>query len=71
MAKQSGKSDGSVRFAVGDPRRVLYMASLANSKESSDPQFLKIIQEVSLIACMRKLLLMIHDMVRNQQPWDH
>ncbi len=79
MAKQSGKSDGKrpVRGGRSTVRRVLYMASLVGTQKNPVIRnfYLKLIQKgkpkkLALIACMRKLLLMIHDMVRNQQPWD-
>ncbi len=79
MAKQSGKSDGKrpVRGGRSTVRRVLYMASLVGTQKNPVIRnfYLKLVQKgkpkkLALIACMRKLLLMIHDMVRNQQAWD-
>ncbi len=79
MAKQSGKSDGKrpVRGGRSTVRRVLYMASLVGTQKNPVIRnfYLRLIQKgkpkkLALIACMRKLLLMIHDMVRNQQQWD-
>lgn len=79
MAKQSGKSDGKrpVRGGRSTVRRVLYMASLVGTQKNPVIRnfYLRLIQKgkpkkLALIACMRKLLLMIHDMVRNQQKWD-
>jgi transposase len=79
MAKQSGKSDGKrpVRGGRSTVRRVLYMAALVGTQKNPVIRkfYLKLLQKgkpkkLALIACMRKLLLMIHDMVRNQQKWD-
>ena len=58
-------------------RRSLYMAALVATKRN--PVIAKFYQQLlqrgkpkklALIACMRKLLLMIHDMVRNGEMWD-
>lgn len=79
MANQSGDRD-SKRTARGGRvvvRRSLYMATLVATKHN--PVIASFYQrllkrgkpkKLALIACMRKLLLMIHDMVRNEQAWD-
>lgn len=79
MANQSGKSDRKrkVRGGRSTVRRVLYMATLVGTRKNPVIRkfYLKLLQKgkpkkVALIACMRKLLLLIHNMVRNQQMWD-
>lgn len=79
LAKQSGKSDGKrpVRGGRATVRRVLYMAALVGTQKNPVIRkfYLKLLErgkskKVALIACMRKLLLIIHDMVRRQQKWD-
>ena len=79
MAKQSGERDGKRRTRGGrvTVRRALYMAALVATKRN--PVIAKFYQrllqrgkpkKLALIACMRKLLLIIHDMVRNGEMWD-
>jgi len=79
LAKQSGETDGKRRTRGGrvTVRRALYMAALVATKHN--PVIAKFYQrllqrgkpkKLALIACMRKLLLIIHDMVRNGQMWD-
>ena len=79
LTKISGKFDGKrpVRGGRSTVRRVLYMASLVGTQKNPVIRqfYLKLLQKgkpkkLALIACMRKLLLMIHDMVRSQQKWD-
>lgn len=79
LAKQSGQSDGKrqARGGRSTVRRVLYMAALVGTQKNPVIRkfYLKLLQKgkpkkLALIACMRKLLLMIHDMVRHQQKWD-
>jgi transposase len=79
LAKQSGQTEGKRRARGGRPtvRRALYMATLAATKSNPVIRkfYLRLLQrgkpkKLALIACMRKLLLMIHDMVRNEQVWD-
>lgn len=79
MAKQSGESDGKRRARGGRAtvRRALYMATLVATKSNPviSKFYLRLIQKgkpkkLALIACMRKLLLMVHDMVRNGEMWD-
>ncbi len=79
MAKQSGETEGKRRARGGrvTVRRALYMAALAATK--CNPVIAKFYQrllqrgkpkKLALIACMRKLLLIIHDMVRNGEMWN-
>lgn len=79
MTQQSGEMDGKRRARGGRVvvRRALYMAALVGTK--CNPVIAKFYQKLlqrgkpkklALIACMRKLLLLIHDMVRNGQMWD-
>lgn len=79
MAKQSGQSDGKrpVRGGRSSVRRVLYMATLVGTQKNPVIRkfYLKLLQKgkpkkLALVACMRKLLLMLSDMVRNQETWD-
>jgi transposase len=79
LAKQSGLTDGKRRVRGGRAtvRRALYMAALVATKCNPVIRkfYLRLLQKgkpkkLALIACMRKLLLMIHDMVRNEQMWD-
>jgi transposase len=79
LVKQSGNSEGKRKARGGRAtvRRPLYMATLAATIKNPVIRafYLKLIQkgkphQVAMIACMRKLLLMIHDMVRNEQMWD-
>lgn len=79
LAKQSGQSDGKRRARGGRAtvRRALYMAALVATKSNPviSKYYLRLIQrgkpkKLALIACMRKLLLILHDMVRNEQMWD-
>lgn len=78
MAKQSGETDGKRRTRGGrvSVRRALYMAALVATKKN--PIIANFYQrllkrgkpkKLALIACMRKLLLIIHDMVRTGQMW--
>lgn len=79
LAKQSGQSDGKRRIRGGRAtvRRVLYMAAVVATGHNPVIKkfYLRLVQrgkpkKLALIACMRKLLLMIHDMVRSGQMWD-
>lgn len=79
MANQSGERDGKRKARGGRVivRRTLYMAALVATKRNPviAKFYLRLLQrgkpkKLALIACMRKLLLMIHDMVRNNQTWD-
>jgi transposase len=79
ITKQSGESDRkrNVRGGRSTVRRALYMAALVATKHNPVIRkfYLKLLQKgkpkkLALLACMRKLLLMIHDMVRHEQMWD-
>ncbi len=79
MAKQSGQSDGKrqVRGGRVTVRRVLYMAALVAVRVTPVMReyYLRLLQKgkpkkLALVACMRKLLLILHDMVRHGQKWD-
>ena len=79
IARQSGQSDGK-RFTRGGRsvvRRVLYMAALVGTQTNPVLQkfYARLVakgkpKKLALIACMRKLLLMLHDMVRQQKLWE-
>lgn len=79
LANQSGDRDGKRKTRGGRVviRRSLYMAALVAT--TRNPVIAKFYQKLlqrgkpkklALIACMRKLLLMMHDMVRNGEMWD-
>jgi transposase len=79
LARQSGQYDGKRPVRGGRPsvRRVLYMATLVGVQKNPVLKqfYLRLVQKgkpkkLALVACMRKLLLMIHEMVRHQTPWD-
>jgi transposase len=79
MANQSGETDGKRKARGGRVvvRRALYMATLVATKRNPiiATFYQRLLQrgkpkKLALIACMRKLLLIIHDMVRNGQKWD-
>lgn len=79
MVRQSGESDGKRKARGGRStvRRALYMAALVGTQSNPVIRdfYLRLLQKgkpkkLALLACMRKLLLMIHDMVRNEQMWD-
>jgi transposase len=79
MIKQSGNSEGKRKARGGRAtvRRPLYMATLAATTKNPVIRtfYLRLTQkgkphQVAMIACMRKLLLMLHDMVRSGQMWD-
>jgi transposase len=78
IAKQSGDSDGKRRTRGGrsEVRRALYMAALSATRHNPVIRafYLRLLQKgkpkkLALVACMRKLLLIAHDMVRNEQCW--
>lgn len=78
MAKQSGKSDGKrlVRGGRSHVRKVLYMATLVGTQCNPviRPYYLRLVKKgkpkkLALVACMRKLLTILNDMVRTQQMW--
>jgi len=77
--KQSGRRDGPRQIMAGRPfvRRILYMAALAAIRSTQSPlrahyQALKERgkpPKVAIVACMRKLLITLNAMVRDQTPW--
>lgn len=78
IANQSGKRDGTRSIFGGrsDVRRVLYMAALTATR--FNPVIKKFYQrllakgkakKVALVACMRKLLTILNEMVRNKEKW--
>lgn len=78
MANDSGTSHGRRRITGGrfQVRRVLYMATLtaATHNPTIKAHYRHLIAagklpKVALVACMRKLLIMLNAMVRNQTPW--
>ncbi|MDX1926972.1 MAG: hypothetical protein SFV81_10655 [Pirellulaceae bacterium] len=78
IARRLATADGANAPPLNrNVRRVLYMASLVGTQKNPVIRqfYLKLLQKgkpkkLALIACMRKLLLMIHNMVRSQQKWD-
>lgn len=79
MAHQSGLSDGKRRARGGRAtvRRALYMAALVSTKKNPviSRFYARLLskgkpKKVALVACMRKLLLILNDMVRTQTYWD-
>lgn len=78
MANDSGTSHGRRRITGGrfQVRRVLYMATLTatNHNPTIKAHYQHLLAagklpKVALVACMRKLLIMLNAMVRNQTPW--
>jgi transposase len=76
--KDSGRKKGKRRILGGraDVRGVLYMAALSAKKHNPFIRtfYTRLIQhgkekKVALIACMRKLLVILNAMVRTSQPW--
>lgn len=78
LAKQSGKSDGKrpVRGGRSQVRKVLYMATLVATR--CNPVIRAFYQrllkrgkpkKLALIACSRKLLTILNDMVRHGKSW--
>lgn len=77
--KQSGRRDGPRQIMAGRPfvRRILYMAALTAIRSSQSPlrahyQALKErgkASKVAIVACMRKLLVTLNAMVRDQSSW--
>ena len=79
MVKQSGESEGKRRARGGRStvRRALYMSALVGTQSNPVIRefYLRLLKKgkpkkLALLACMRKLLLILHDMVRTQQSWD-
>ena len=78
MIKQSGKTEGKrrARGGRGNVRRVLYMAALVATKKNPVIKafYIRLLSQgkpkkLALIACMRKLLTILNDMVRHQTKW--
>lgn len=78
MLNQTGKSDKkrSVRGGRSNVRRVLYMATLVATRCNPVIKtfYLRLLskgkpKKVALVACMRKLLTILNDMVRRGEPW--
>lgn len=78
MINQTGKSDKkrSVRGGRSTVRRVLYMATLCATRHNPVIRafYRKLLakgkpKKVAIVACMRKLLTILNDMVRRNQPW--
>jgi transposase len=77
--QQSGRRDGPRRICAGRPfiRRILYMAALAAIRSTKSPlreRYRTLIAKgkpakSALVACMRKLLVMINAMLRNNTSW--
>jgi transposase len=78
--KDSGRKRGRRRIFGGrsSVRRVLYMAALVSTRYN--PVIKRFYEnllaggkekKVALTACMRKLLVILNAMVRDQQPWRH
>lgn len=79
MAHQSGQSDGKRRARGGRStvRRALYMAALVATRKNPviNRFYTRLLskgkpKKLALVACMRKLLLIINDMVRTNTHWD-
>lgn len=78
MANQSGKSDKQrvVKGGRSQVRSVLYMAALVAASHNPviQPFYNRLLsngklKKVALVACARKLLTILNDMIRNQEPW--
>jgi len=78
MLNQTGKSDKKrpIRGGRSQVRKVLYMAALVATR--CNPVIKSFYQrllrrgkpkKLALVAAMRKLLTILNDMVRNQEPW--
>jgi len=77
--KQSGKRDAPRQIMAGRPyvRRIMYMAALSSIRAKASPlrAYYKGLRargklaKVAIVACMRKLLIMLNAMVRNGTPW--
>jgi transposase len=78
LAKQSGKSDGKrvVRGGRSQVRKVLSMAALVATR--SNPVihafYMRLLKrgkpkKLAFVACMRKLLTILNDMIRRQEAW--
>lgn len=78
MIKQSGKTEQKrrARGGRGSVRRVLYMATLAATQKNEviKNRYVRLVRsgkskKLALIACMRTLLTILNDMVRNNTKW--
>ena len=79
IIKQSGKTEQRrrARGGRGSVRRVLYMSALVATQKNPviNRFYVRLLKQgkpkkLALVACMRKLLTMLNDMVRNQEKWD-
>jgi transposase len=78
--QQSGRRDGPRRICAGRPfiRRILYMAAVAAIRSTKSPlrqRYRDLIArgkpaKVAIVACMRKLLISINAMLRNNTAWN-
>jgi len=77
--RDSGTMRGKRSIFGGRPdvRRVLFMAALVASRHNPaiKPFYQRLLaagkpKKVALVACMRKLLIILNAMVRSGQPWD-
>lgn len=78
LANQTGHADKKrpVRAGRSHVRKVLYMAALVATKHNPviGGFYRRLLargkaKKLALVACMRKLLTILNEMVRNQQPW--
>ena len=78
IAHESGQKKGtrSIYGGRGRVRRVLYMAALAATRHNPVIRkfYIRLVargkeKKVALVACMRKLLTIVNDMVRKQELW--
>lgn len=77
--RQSGRRDGPRQILAGRPfvRRILYMAALAAIRSTTSPlkaHYRQLVArgkpaKVAIVACMRKLLITLNAMVRDNTPW--
>lgn len=78
LARQSGKSDGKrpVRGGRSQARKVLYMAALVATRKNPliKSYYEKMLKrgkpkKLALVACIRKLLVILNEMVYRQEKW--
>eukprot|EP00752_Nemacystus_decipiens_P018100 g16232.t1 len=78
LIQQSGNSDKKrpARGGRGQVRRVLYMAALVATRYNAviAAFYQRLLargkpRKLALVACMRKLLTILNDMARHEQPW--
>ena len=77
--RQSGRWDGPRQIMAGRPfvRRVVYMAALAAIRSAKSPlraHYRALVArgkpaKVAIVACMRKLLITLNAMLRDNSPW--